>query len=95
MPVKVHLSGHLGNYTGRKVDIEIAKAGTVVEVLRSLCEMFPLVHDRILDEHERTRPYVNVFVNAENIRDLQDTQTMVQDGDEMYILPSVAGGQKQ
>lgn len=64
----------------------------VVGVLREICLMFPQIHDRILDEHDRMRPYVNVFLNEENIRDLQQGKTKVKDGDEVYILPSVAGG---
>ena len=92
MSVRIHLTGHLGTYTQSKVDIEIPHAGDVLDLLMRLFAMFPLVRDRIVDEHDRTRPYVNIFVNGENIRDLQSEQTKVTDGDEVYILPSVAGG---
>jgi molybdopterin converting factor small subunit len=92
LSIRVHLAGHLGNYTGRVVDIEIPGARDVFELLMRLCEMFPLIHDRILDEHDKTRPYVNVFVNEQNVRDLQSERTRVSDGDEVFILPSVAGG---
>jgi molybdopterin converting factor small subunit len=92
MSIRVHLAGHLGNYTGRRVDVEIPGADDVFDLLMRLCGMFPLIHDRILDEHDKTRPYVNVFVNDDNIRDLQSERTKVRDGDEVYILPSVAGG---
>lgn len=52
----------------------------------------PRIKDRILDEHDRTRPYVNIFVNEESIRDLGGEATETRDGDVIYILPSVAGG---
>lgn len=92
LSIRVHLAGHLGNYTGRRVDIEISEAVDVQSLLSQLCAMFPKVHDRILDEQEKMRPYVNVFVNEENIRDLQQGKTRVKNGDEVHILPSVAGG---
>ena len=92
LSIRVHLAGHLGNYTGRLVDIEIPNVNDVLELLMRLCEMFPSINDRILDEHGKTRPYVNVFVNEDNVRDLQNERTKVRDGDEVYILPSVAGG---
>jgi MoaD family protein len=92
LSVRVHLAGHLGNYTGRRVDLEFPATQDVAELLSELCSLFPLVRDRILDEHDKMRNYVNVFVNEENIRDLQQERTKVKDGDEVYILPSVAGG---
>ena len=92
MPVTIHLSGQLDKYTGRKVDIEIPRAGDVLELLMKLFAMFPGVRDRILDEHDRTRPYVNIFVNADNIRDLQGERTSLKEGDTVWVLPSVAGG---
>lgn len=95
MSIRVHLAGHLGNYTGRRVDIVILHAEDVMEIMTRLCDMFPPIRDRILDEHDKTRPYVNVFVNDENVRDLQRERTKVRDGDEVYILPSVAGGRSR
>jgi MoaD family protein len=92
LSIRIHLAGHLGNYTKRHVDVEIPQARDVLDLLMRLSAMFPSVRDRILDEHDRTRPYVNIFVNEENIRDLQSEKTTVKDGDEVYILPSVAGG---
>ncbi len=92
MTIRVHLAGHLGNYTKRNVDIEISQASDVLDLLMRLSTIFPAVRDRILDEQDRTRPYVNIFVNGDNIRDLQNEQTKVRDGDDVYVLPSVAGG---
>lgn len=92
MTIRVHLAGHLGNYTKRSVDIEIPKANDVFDLLMRLSAMFPDVRDRILDDQDKTRPYVNIFVNENNIRDLESERTKVTNGDEVYILPSVAGG---
>jgi molybdopterin converting factor small subunit len=92
LSVRIHLTGHLGTYTENKVDFEIPQARDILDLLMSLFIIFPAVRDRILDEHDKTRPYVNIFLNEENIRDLQSEKTKVRDGDEVYILPSVAGG---
>ncbi len=92
MAIRVHLAGYLGAYTNSNLDIDLAKAGDVLDVLSSLSGMFPHVRERILDDQERTRPYVNIFVNENNIRDLQRERTKVSDGDHVYILAAVAGG---
>ena len=92
MSVRIHLTGHLGTYTESKVDIEIPQARDILDLLMRLFVIFPALRDRIQDEHDKTRPYVNIFLNEENIRDLQSEKTKVRDGDEVYILPSVAGG---
>ena len=92
MSITIHLAGPLGAYTDRRVDIEIPHAGDVLELLMKLFAMFPRVRDRILDEHDKTRPYVNIFVNADNIRDLQGEKTAISEGDDVWVLPSVAGG---
>jgi molybdopterin synthase sulfur carrier subunit len=92
LPIKVHLAGHLGNYTKNRIKVEIPQASDVLDLLTRLDAMFPSVRGRILDEHDKTRPYVNIFVNEENIRDLQCELTTVKEGDDVYILPSVAGG---
>ena len=92
MAIRIHVAGHLKDYTGRPVDLEIPGAGDVLDVIAHLDAKFPNIRDRILDEHDRTRPYVNIFVNEENIRDLFGESTRTKDGDVIYILPSVAGG---
>ena len=92
MPIKIHLAGYLKNYTRENVEVELPEARDVLDLVMKLNERFPQIRDRILDEHDRTRPYVNIYVNEENARDLQGGQTRVNDGDVIYILPSVAGG---
>lgn len=92
MTIRVHVAGHLKDYTGRSVDIEIQGAKDVLEVVSQLDERVPDIKDRIFDEHDRTRPYVNIYVNEEDIRGLDGESTKTKDGDIIYILPSVAGG---
>lgn len=90
--IKVHISGHLKDYTGRKQDVELAGVATVHQLIEKLNERFPGIKDRILDDQENTRPFVNIFLNGDSIRDLDDEKTSLKDGDTVRILPSVAGG---
>jgi molybdopterin converting factor small subunit len=90
LTIRIHVAGHLKDYTGETVDIEIQRAKDVLDVVLQLDARIPGIEDRILDEHDRTRPYINV--NEENTRDLDGESTSVKDGDVIYILPSVAGG---
>jgi MoaD family protein len=92
LTIKVHVAGHLKDYTGRSVDLEIQGAKDILEVVEQLDRRVPSIKDRIFDEHDRTRPYINIYVNEEDIRDLQGESTKTKDGDVIYILPSVAGG---
>lgn len=53
---------------------------------------FPGLKERLMDEDGNLRHFVNVYVNGEDIRFIDDIRTKVQDGDEISIVPAVAGG---
>ncbi len=90
--ITVHITGHLKDFTGKKREFNIPKAENVAALMVKLNEMFPGISDRILDDQGRTRQYVNIFVNGENIREGAKENTRLNDGDIVHILPSVAGG---
>jgi len=91
--IKVHISGHLKDYTGKTRDFEIPDGEENVGQLVSYLEvMFPGIKHRIFDDQDRTREFVNIFVNGENIRDHENENTRLKAGDLVHILPSVAGG---
>ena len=92
LTVKVHVAGHLKDYTNDAIDLELQKVGDVFDLVLRLNTRFPRFRERILDEHDRIRPYINVYVNEESVKELQGERTKVKDGDIIYILPSVAGG---
>ena len=93
LTIKVHVAGHLKDYTGRLVEIELHGAKDILDVVAQLDRSVPNIRDRIFDEHDRTRPFINIYVNEEDIRGLQGESTKTKDGDVIYILPSVAGGE--
>jgi len=92
--ILVHLSGHLKDFTGRRRTVEVpgSSLGSVVALVQYLDEQFPGIQDRIFDEQDHTRTYVNIFVNGEDIRIGDHENTTLKEGDKVHILPSVAGG---
>jgi sulfur-carrier protein len=82
----------LKDYTGKKRDVQVSAAKDVAAMLEILEGMFPGIKNRILDDQDRTRPYVNIFVNGINIKDEAFESTTLKEGDTVHILPSVAGG---
>jgi MoaD family protein len=64
---------------------------TVQAVLDDLAQKFPAITQRLFENGE-IRRFVNVYLNDEDIRYLDSLQTAVKDGDELSIIPAVAGG---
>lgn len=65
---------------------------TVAEVLTNLSQQYPKIHSHIFDKSGKVRRHINLFVNTENIRDLDGLETNLGDNDILKILPSVTGG---
>ena len=68
---------------------------TVTELLTDLECRYPGIKERICDQQGKLRRFVNVFVNEEDIRFLQGDQTAIKDGDEVSIIPAIAGGSER
>ena len=79
-------------YTEEQGQLEV-EASTVGEALQKLTAHFPSIGPHLYNEEGDLRPYVNLFVNDENVRTLEGEQTAIQEGDTLMILPSIAGGQ--
>jgi sulfur-carrier protein len=90
--IKVFITGHLKDYTGKKRELEIPNTKNVSSLIDELDFAFPGIRDRIFDDQDQTRPFVNIFVNGSNIRDGAEENTTLKEGDVVHILPSVAGG---
>ena len=75
-------------------DLEVvcAAGATVGELLENLDKAFPGLRERICDDEGNVRRFVNIFVNDEDIRFLEDRATLVKDTDEVSIVPAIAGG---
>ncbi len=72
---------------------EVSAAGaTIGELLDNLDRAFPGLKDRVCDEAGNVRRFVNIFINGEDIRFLEEKATPVKDTDEISIVPAIAGG---
>jgi sulfur-carrier protein len=71
--------------------VEVSGA-TVLEALKALESRFPRFVERMLERDGSVRRSVNIYVNEEDIRFLQNQATALRDGDEIRIIPAIAGG---
>jgi sulfur-carrier protein len=91
MPILVRIPTPLRSVT--KGAAEVTAAGdTVAAVIDHLDQTYPGLRERLLDETGDLRRFVNVYVNQEDIRFLEGKKTVLQDGDEVSIVPAIAGG---
>ena len=81
----------LRKLTGERETIE-ADGATVGELLTAIDQTYPGLRERICDEKGQVRRFVNVYVNDEDIRFLEDQATPVKGTDEVSIVPAIAGG---
>ncbi len=91
MSVKVRIPTPLRKLTNEQELVEVAP-GTISDAIRELQRQFPGIQERLVDEAGQVRRFVNVYVNEEDIRFLQNQQTPLKDGDEVSIIPAIAGG---
>jgi MoaD family protein len=91
MTVKVFIPTPLQKFTNNQATIECA-ASNVTELIDSLENNCPGIKDRLCDESGQPRRFLNFYVNSEDIRFLDGTKTPLNDGDEVSIVPAVAGG---
>jgi molybdopterin synthase sulfur carrier subunit len=91
MAVTVKLPTQLRPAAGNATEAHV-EGGTVGEALQSLYEQHGELRDRIADDGGGLRRFVNVYIGGEDIRFLAGLETPVKDGDELTILPAVAGG---
>jgi molybdopterin converting factor small subunit len=87
----VHIPPALRKYTHGQEEVSVA-GSNVLELLDNLETSFPGIGERIRDDSGTVRRFVNVFVADEDIRFLDNLQTPVGEGDEVSIVPAIAGG---
>jgi molybdopterin synthase sulfur carrier subunit len=91
MAVTVLIPTPLQKLTAGNAEVKAA-GSTVGEVVASLEEQFPGIRERLCDDSGRLKRFVNVYVNNEDIRFQENEGTAVKDGDELSIIPAIAGG---
>ena len=91
MPVNVRIPTPLRKLTNEQELVQVT-APTIGEAIKELQGRFPGIAERLVDEKGEVRRFVNVYVNEEDIRFLQNQHTALKDGDEVSIIPAIAGG---
>ena len=93
MAVTIHIPTPLRQHTDGAASVSVA--GTTVQgVLSDLQTKFPAIRQRLFDG-EKVRPFINLYLNDEDVRFLENLATPVKDGDELAIIPAVAGGGRE
>jgi len=92
--VVVRLASPLRPFAGGadRLELELPPPITVRAVLDAVAADHPAIGRRVRDEAGTLRRHVNVFVGADNARDLDDSDTLVPEGTEVAVLPAVSGG---
>jgi molybdopterin synthase sulfur carrier subunit len=92
MSVKVRIPSPLRKITGGLAEVD-ANGSNIDEVISDLTGNYPDLRERICDESGTIRRFINVYLNDEDIRFLDNKSTAVKAGDEVSIVPAIAGGQ--
>ena len=92
MSVTVRIPAPLRKVTGEREVVTAADGGSLLEMINHLDKEYPGLKERICDESGELRRFVNLYVNGEDVRFLSGLQTPVKAGDEVSIVPAVAGG---
>ena len=91
MPVHVRIPTPLRSLTKGNAEVQ-AKGHTVEGLVEDLERQFPGLRERLVDEGGQLRRFINIYVNEEDIRFLQLGKTVLKDGDQVSIVPAIAGG---
>ena len=91
MAVTVSIPTPLRKLTNNESEVSI-EAGSVGDLVDALDAAYSGIAEKLLDEKGDIRRYVNVFVNDEDIRFLDGKGTTLTDGDNISIVPAIAGG---
>ena len=91
MSIKVRIPAPLQKLTRNQEEIKLESAN-IKELIESLERDFPGIKERVCDEAGKVRKFINIYVNGEDVRFLQQDATPLKDGDEVSIIPAIAGG---
>ena len=91
MAKKIRIPTPLRKLTNNEELVEI-NAATIGEAITELQSRYPGIAERLVDEKGEVRRFVNIYVNEEDVRFLENQNPPLKDGDEISIIPAIAGG---
>ena len=91
MSITIHIPTPLRRFTGENGEVQV-EGQTVGEALHDLTRRYPSLERHLYNEQGALRSFVNIFLNDEDVRHLGKDGTAVKPGDNLSIIPSIAGG---
>lgn len=91
MPITVRVPTPMRSLTGGAEEVSVDGASNVADAIAKLEAKHPGLRDRLLDD-KGVRKFVNLYVGDEDIRFLDGLETSLKDGDQISIVPAIAGG---
>ena len=91
MSIKVRIPQPMQKFTKGEDQVEVT-GSDIKGLIDDLEKKFPGIRERICDESGKVRRFINIYVNEEDVRFLQGDATAIKDGDEISIIPAIAGG---
>ena len=93
MKVTINIPSPLRAYTAGNASVEL-QGNSVAEALQNLTSLYPQLQKHLRDGSGKLRSFVNIYLGDEDIRSLEFEETVLEAGDELSIIPSMAGGTK-
>lgn len=93
MAIKIRIPTPLQKITQNKSEVD-GEGSTIKELIENLEKNYPGIKERLYAEDGKLRRFINIYVNEEDIRFLKGDETEIKDGDEISIIPAIAGGKK-
>jgi molybdopterin converting factor small subunit len=90
MPM-IRIPTPLRSYTAGQAEVTV-QGGNVNQALECLMQLHPTLRPHLYNTSGQLRPFVNLFLNEDNVKDLQGLETPLQEGDRLMLIPSIAGG---
>ena len=91
MAVLVRIPTPLRSLTKGQAEVQVA-ADNVADLIEDLEKQFPGIKERLVDEGGEVRRFINFYINEEDVRFLQGSKTALKVGDQVSIVPAIAGG---
>jgi molybdopterin synthase sulfur carrier subunit len=91
MAVLVRIPTPLRSLTKGQAEVQVA-ADNVADLIEDLEKQFPGIKERLVDESGEVRRFINFYINEEDVRFLQGSKTAIKAGDQVSIVPAIAGG---
>lgn len=90
--IKVRIPTPLRKLTGGQGEV-LTQGETIFSLIASLDQTYPGLKERLCDEQGELRRFINIYINEEDIRFQQGIKTPLKTGDEVSIIPAIAGGE--